>query len=294
MSELCRVLILDDEFIMRQGMKHMMDWEKEGFQIVGEGASGEEGLALVEELHPHIVLADIVMPVMDGIEFSAILGKKHPEIQLIILSSYDKFEYVKTTLLNGASDYILKPMLNPESLLKTLKKAAGRIPGLELKREDGVSSVTQLERFLTGFTDRLDEAAFAEVFPNTLFRLLAVNLRSCCDGRKKEYYSVKQRLEDFYADRKEYSVLEAFLQEEILCLVLNYRVKDDAAAVKDADGITEKIRRLYPHAFFVLSRSFSSMQEIRCYYQQDILPETEKGFYYPEKYLYVSEAYHVS
>ena len=111
MSELCRVLILDDEFIMRQGMKHMMDWEKEGFQIVGEGASGEEGLALVEELHPHIVLADIVMPVMDGIEFSAILGKKHPEIQLIILSSYDKFEYVKTTLLNGASDYILKPML---------------------------------------------------------------------------------------------------------------------------------------------------------------------------------------
>lgn len=292
MSELCRVLILDDEFIMRQGMKHMMDWEKEGFQIVGEGASGEEGLALVEELHPHIVLADIVMPVMDGIEFSAILGKKHPEIQLIILSSYDKFEYVKTTLLNGASDYILKPMLNPESLLKTLKKAAGRIPGLELKREDGVSSVTQLERFLTGFTDRLDEAAFAEVFPNTLFRLLAVNLRSCCDGRKKEYYSVKQRLEDFYADRKEYSILETFLQEEILCLVLNYRVKDDAAAVKDADGITEKIRRLYPHAFFVLSRSFSSMQEIRYYYQQDILPETEKGFYYPEKYLYVSEAYH--
>lgn len=124
------------------------------------------------------------MPVMDGIEFSAILGKKHPEIQLIILSSYDKFEYVKTTLLNGASDYILKPMLNPESLLKTLKKAAGRIPGLKLKRVGEGSCVNQLERYLMGFADRLDETAFAGVFPNTLYRLLAVNLRRCCDGRQ--------------------------------------------------------------------------------------------------------------
>ena len=232
------------------------------------------------------------MPVMDGIEFSAILGKKHPEIQLIILSSYDKFEYVKTTLLNGASDYILKPMLNPESLLKTLKKAAGRIPGLKLKREGEGSCVNQLERYLMGFADRLDETAFAGVFPNTLYRLLAVNLRRCCDGRRKEFMSVKQRLEVFFADRMQYSVVETFLQEEILCIVMNYRVKDDASAVRDADEITERIRRLYPYAFFVLSRSFTSMQEIRYYYQQDIIPETEKGFYYPEKYLYVSEAYH--
>lgn len=292
MEKYCRILILDDEFIMRQGMKHMLDWEKEGFQIVGEGASGEEGLALVEELHPHIVLADIVMPVMDGIEFSAILGRKHPEIQLIILSSYDKFEYVKTTLLNGASDYILKPMLNSESLLKTLRKAAERIPGLELKGNGGISCAGQLERFLMGFTDHLDEAAFADVFPNTLYRLFAVNLRNCCDGMKKEFFSVRQRLEEFFADKKEYSIVETFLQEEILCIVMNYRVKDDAAALKDMDEIAGKIRRLYPNAFFVLSRSFTSMQDIRCYYKQDIVPETEKGFYYPEKYLYVSEAYH--
>lgn len=200
-EEYCRILILDDEFIMRQGMKHMMDWEKEGFQIVGEGSTGEEGLALVEELKPHIVLADIVMPVMDGIEFSAILGKKHPEIQLIILSSYDKFEYVKTTLLNGASDYILKPMLNPESLLETLKKAAGRIPGFRLKRKAGGSCAASLERFLSGFADRLDEAAFASVFPNTLYRLLAVNLRECCGGHKDEYYSVRRRGMDFFTER---------------------------------------------------------------------------------------------
>lgn len=290
-EEYCRILILDDEFIMRQGMKHMMDWEKEGFQIVGEGSTGEEGLVLVEELKPHIVLADIVMPVMDGIEFSAILGKKHPEIQLIILSSYDKFEYVKTTLLNGASDYILKPMLNPESLLETLKKAAGRIPGFRLKRKAGGSCAASLERFLSGFADRLDEAAFASVFPNTLYRLLAVNLRECCGGHKDEYYSVRRRVMDFFAERGMYSTADVLLEEEILCVIVNYRVKDDMALVKDTDEIAGQVRKFYPKAFFVLSRSFSSIQKIRRFCQEDILPNVEKGFYYQRKYLYIVEKY---
>ena len=109
MDKYCKVLIVEDEFIMRQGMKHMMDWEKEGFQIVGEASNGQEGLLLTEKLKPHIILADIVMPVMDGIEFSEIIGKRFPDIQFIVLSSYDKFDYVKSTLLNGAVDYILNP-----------------------------------------------------------------------------------------------------------------------------------------------------------------------------------------
>lgn len=92
MEEYCRVLIIDDELIMRQGIKHMVDWEKEGFRIVGEASDGKEGLVLVEKYKPHIVLADILMPVMDGLEFAVRLQEEHPEILLIMLSSYDKFE----------------------------------------------------------------------------------------------------------------------------------------------------------------------------------------------------------
>lgn len=75
MAEYCKVVIIDDEFIMRQGMKHMLDWEKEGFQIVGEASNGQEGLEVIEKTKPNIVLTDIVMPVLDGIEFSEILNK---------------------------------------------------------------------------------------------------------------------------------------------------------------------------------------------------------------------------
>ena len=128
----CKVLIVEDEFIMRQGIKHMLEWEKEGFTIVGESTNGQEALDLIEKLKPNIIISDIVMPILNGVDFSKVVQKRYPDLQIIILSSYDNFEYVKDTLLSGAVDYILKPTLNPEQLLVTLKKAVDRIPGLEL------------------------------------------------------------------------------------------------------------------------------------------------------------------
>ena len=106
MGRECKVLIVDDEFITRQGISHMIIWEQEGFLLVGEASNGQEGIEMIEKYQPDIVLADIVMPVLNGIEFSMILQEKYPNIKLIILSSYDNFEYVRTTLLNGAVDYV--------------------------------------------------------------------------------------------------------------------------------------------------------------------------------------------
>ena len=186
MSEYCKVVIVDDEFIMRQGMKHMLDWEKEGYPIVGEATNGKEGLELIEAVRPDIVLADIVMPVLDGIEFSKILKARFPQVQLVILSSYDKFEYVKETLLNGAADYILKPALNPDILLKTLNKVAERIPGMQIRKTQHTSSSAQIEKFLLGFVPRLDEALFAEIFPHTLYRVTGMDLGAVCGGDKAQ------------------------------------------------------------------------------------------------------------
>ena len=122
MEKYCKILIIDDEMIMRQGIKYMLNWEQEGFQLAGEASDGKEGLRLMEELRPDIVLLDVVMPVLDGIEFSDIVREKYPEIQFIILSGYDNFEYVKATLLNGAVDYILKPAINPEKLQREFRE----------------------------------------------------------------------------------------------------------------------------------------------------------------------------
>ena len=91
MSDLCKVLIVDDEYIMRQGIKHLVNWDKEGFLIVGEATNGKEALIMVEELKPHIVVMDVVMPVMDGVELTKEVHEKYPDIKIIVLSGFDDF-----------------------------------------------------------------------------------------------------------------------------------------------------------------------------------------------------------
>lgn len=118
-----KVIIVDDEKLLRQGFIHMTDWTQSGFEIVGDAANGVEALALVESLHPDIVVTDIRMPVMDGIELTRILKQSYPNIQVIVLSSYNDFDYVKDTLQLGALDYILKPKMQYTDLVNAMEKA---------------------------------------------------------------------------------------------------------------------------------------------------------------------------
>lgn len=289
MAGYCKVVIIDDEYIMRQGMKHMLDWEKEGYQIVGEASNGQEGLEVIEKTHPNIVLADIVMPVLDGIEFSEILQKKFPEMQLIILSSYDKFEYVKTTLLNGAVDYILKPTLNPDNLLRTLQKAVSRIPGMELERNEKGSLKGQVERFLSGYQEKLDEVLFAECFPHTLYRVMGINLKKLCGNQKDKMLDVRESVFQFFQDKEEYVHLPLFLEEEILCYIFNFRIKDEKMVLADIETCVDKMARRYENVFFVAGNSFSELQSIRFHYQEEIKDMVEQQFYYKDRHLLIRQ-----
>lgn len=96
---------------------------------MGEAANGKDAMDQIEKLQPQIVISDVVMPLMDGVDFTVAVHHRYPHIQMIILSGYDNFEYVKQTLMQGVMDYILKPTLTPHELLGVLQKAAARIPG---------------------------------------------------------------------------------------------------------------------------------------------------------------------
>lgn len=99
MENLCKILVVDDEFIIRQGIIHFVDWKKEGFEIIGEASNGKEALEIIEKMKPHIILCDIVMPVMDGIELSEVIKNQYPDIKIIVLSSYSDFDNVKKMFL---------------------------------------------------------------------------------------------------------------------------------------------------------------------------------------------------
>ncbi|NGZ76623.1 response regulator, partial [Saccharibacillus alkalitolerans] len=177
MEQACRILIVDDEVLVRQGIKHYLDWEKYGFRIVGEASNGREGLEAIERLRPHIVLTDIVMPIMEGEEFTRLIKKNHPEIEVIVLSSYGEFDYVRSTFQNGVADYILKPKLETQELLRVLQNTAKRIPGIRYTGEGvgaGPDAEAVLEKLASGYDagEAAPPALLAELFPHDEFVLV--------------------------------------------------------------------------------------------------------------------------
>ncbi|WP_246281211.1 response regulator transcription factor [Saccharibacillus qingshengii] len=177
MEQVCRILIVDDEVLVRQGIKHYLDWEQYGFRIVGEASNGREGLEAIERVRPHIVLTDIVMPIMEGEEFTRLIKKNYPEIQVVVLSSYGEFDYVRSTFQNGVADYILKPKLETQELLRVLQNTARRIASIRYTGEgsgEGPDAETVLEKLASGYgaDESASPAVLAELFPHDEFVLI--------------------------------------------------------------------------------------------------------------------------
>ncbi|NUU59400.1 response regulator transcription factor [Paenibacillus agri] len=168
MSELYRVLVVDDELLVRQGVKHILNWEQHGFCIVGEASNGKEALEMIAELSPHIVLTDVVMPVMDGEELTRLIKHSWPDIEVIVLSSFSEFDYVRSTFQSGVSDYILKPHLETKMLLSVLERTVERLPaGLKRKPQaDYTITLNQvLEKLIDRYEVEIDQTMLAEWFP---------------------------------------------------------------------------------------------------------------------------------
>lgn len=115
-----KIMIVDDEVLARVGISALIPWEKHGFMLVGEAENGEKALDMAKKLHPDIIITDIRMPVLDGIELIKAMKRENFDTRFLVLSSYDDFEYVKEAMQNGADEYLLKLQLEPDKMLKAL------------------------------------------------------------------------------------------------------------------------------------------------------------------------------
>lgn len=109
-----RVLMVDDEPLVRHGVAAGMDWASLGCEVVGEAQSGEEGLSLARRLKPDLIITDIRMPKMDGITMMNMLREEGCAARCIVLTAHSDFEYARGALLFGADDYLLKPFRDQE------------------------------------------------------------------------------------------------------------------------------------------------------------------------------------
>ncbi|MFD0710547.1 response regulator [Paenibacillus sp. GCM10027626] len=124
---MCKVLLVDDEKMARMGLRAVIDWDASGFELVGEASNGEKAMRWVDEGEVDILITDIAMPVMDGLELTRIAKEKCPWIKVLLLSCHSDFEYVREGVRLGASDYILKPMLEEEALLAILRQMRAKL-----------------------------------------------------------------------------------------------------------------------------------------------------------------------
>ena len=122
MSEPIRVLITDDHFIVRQGLRFILN-TADDIELVGEAVNGEEALQMAAEHQPHIILMDLRMPVMDGLTTIEKLQQKHPDMAVIILTTYNEDKMMLRGLQLGARGYLLKDT-ERDTLLNTIRAAA--------------------------------------------------------------------------------------------------------------------------------------------------------------------------
>ena len=143
-----RVLVVEDEEMIRKGIVLATDWQSLGCVVVGEASNGEEGIEKAEVCKPSLIITDLKMPKMDGLEMIAKLRERGCEAYVIILTAYDSFTYAQTAIRLGAVDFLLKPFHDGDlenAVLALQKKIEGQkksrrcaVAGTPLGREEPV------------------------------------------------------------------------------------------------------------------------------------------------------------
>ena len=121
-----KVFLVEDEITIREGIKNKIRWEDEGFKIVGDESDGELAYPLIIKEQPDILITDIRMPFMDGLELCKLLRKDMPQLKIIIVSGYSDFGYAQQAIDIGVNEYLLKPITSTK-LLAAVKNAASAI-----------------------------------------------------------------------------------------------------------------------------------------------------------------------
>lgn len=208
-----KVFLVEDESIVREGLRDNIPWEQWGYQFVGEAGDGEMALPLIQQTKPDVLLTDIKMPFMDGLSLSRLVHQEFPDMKIIIISGYDDFEYARGAIQVGAEQYLLKPITRAVlqkalAELKTKIETEREQKSYQEKFQSEVREYEQFSRtdfFVRIFEDRMpvqdiyEEAAKLSLRINApCYNLLMFNLQE-----KRSTENVGVESEEFARKREE-------------------------------------------------------------------------------------------
>ncbi len=136
-----KLLVVDDEEEVRQGLILKIEWDRYNFEIIGEAQNGREALDIIEDIVPDVIITDISMPILNGLGLSEAVKNDYPTIKTVILTGYDDFNYAQQAIKFGVEDYILKPVLpkDMEKLLSDLQNKLDR----EVERKENIARLKE-------------------------------------------------------------------------------------------------------------------------------------------------------
>jgi two-component system response regulator YesN len=181
---LIQALIVDDESLVRKGLRLLFPWEKYGIEIAGETATGEKAMEFLRQNPVQLLMTDITMPGMSGIELTKQAQELDPSIKVVILTCHQDFEYIQEALRLGAIDYIVKTQLEELDLDKTLERIVNAV-----RRNGGGTSATSAEApDLRRFADAA--AGVSWIVDAGMFEVLVGEIPETSEGTASEFAGV--------------------------------------------------------------------------------------------------------
>lgn len=272
MSNFCKILIVDDEYLLRQGLRYLCNWEQEGFTIVGEASSGEEAITLVKELNPNIVITDIVMSEMDGIELTRQIRSYNPSIEIVVLSSYSDFDYVKQAFKYGVDDYILKPKLQPDELLQILRSIKKtclnlNLPSAKPSLQDSLSKT--LKTLINGFIcDQVQLDHMHEFFNGSEFFLLLTDISPYYSSNTQEYLKENifppQLMKQYMGGCKHSNCIPI---QNIYAVLININYNQISHLDLKIKALTNHQHKKFNKLRFAISPSFTALDHLKAIFE---------------------------
>ena len=197
-----QLFIVDDEEVVRKGIRELLQSAENQYAICGEASDGELALPMIQELKPDILLTDIRMPFLDGLELCEMIRAKMPWVHILILSGHDEFEYARKAVSLGVDEYILKPVTMPQ-LLGSLEKTARKIEeerasyftGLDTENASARKRGVMVSHFLNELLDEVFSASDALARAEKLgLSLAARQYLICCLDIRSDTGDVSESL----------------------------------------------------------------------------------------------------
>lgn len=238
-----KMIVVDDEYLVRKGIKETIDWHMHGINVVKTVEHGKEALDIVDQESIDIVLTDIRMPVMDGLDLIRILNERDEDCVVVVLSGYKDFEYAKAALENGALSYLLKPIDNTE-LVEKVNAAAAELEKRRRRRAFERIIAEDMSKLKRGFLIDMLDGRLADI---ARFREKATHydLPLIEEGLVA---GIVQEIGDDEADFSSFlCVLSDRLQEKGIAHIF-VLYEPSVLAVLQAETAEEMLMPLYEHA----------------------------------------------